>query len=162
LERNARHIQWAALEEDHRAENVGCASDVLFIVDKMPIRLNRIYAQVLKELEIKRRSLMFVHNRRHLAALCTMITGISIVFASILSAADTGACALLSPADIIKATNIMVGNGSAGAAVPGTLGKCTWVGSGDTKVIVTLTDAPHMELTIKAQQSTGADVPGLG
>ena len=105
---------------------------------------------------------MFVHNRRHLAALCMLITGISIVLASTLSAADTGACALLSPADIIKATNIMVGNGTAGAAVPGTLGKCTWAGSGDTKVIVTLTDAAHMELTVKAQQSTGADVPGLG
>lgn len=71
-------------------------------------------------------------------------------------------CALLSKADIAKATGLTVGNGQASPPIPGTLGKCTW-NSGATRVIVTLTDARHMEITIQAQtQSGGSPVQGLG
>jgi hypothetical protein len=79
------------------------------------------------------------------------------------AAPASDACALLTPADIGKATGLKVGNGTAGQPVPGVLGRCTWLGSGDTKVIVTLADARHMETTIAAQQQGGGtEVPGLG
>jgi hypothetical protein len=75
----------------------------------------------------------------------------------------SGACALLTPADIAKATGLKVGDGAAGRPIPGVLGRCTWAGSGNTKVIVTLADAQHMQMTIAAQQQTGGTaVPGLG
>jgi hypothetical protein len=100
---------------------------------------------------------------RRFAVCCIAIAGMGTVMAWNVSAADSGACALLSTADIAKATGLTVGNGTAGPPIPGTLGKCTWVTSGNTRVIVTLADAPHMELTIKAQQqSGGTEVPGLG
>ena len=73
------------------------------------------------------------------------------------------ACALLSPADIAKATTLKVGNGSLGKPIPGVLGRCTWTGDGDTKVIVTLGDAQHIGLTVSAvEQSGGEQLPGLG
>lgn len=79
------------------------------------------------------------------------------------SPANSPACALLTPADIAKATGLKVGKGTAGAPIPGVLGRCTWLGSGNTKVIVTLADARHMQLTVAAQeQSGGTAVPGLG
>ncbi len=88
------------------------------------------------------------------------------VLPSIVSAeqqgSSQGACALLSPAEIAMATGVMVGTGTAGPAVPGTLGRCTWPGSGDTKVIVTLADAQHMQTTVAAQERTGTDIPGIG
>jgi hypothetical protein len=101
---------------------------------------------------------------RRFTACCVVIVGMGTVFMSWNScAADNGACALLTIADIAKATGLKVGDGTTEAPIPGTLGKCTWVGSSDTKVIVTLADAQHMELTIKAQQQAGGtDVPGLG
>lgn len=96
----------------------------------------------------------------------------SISYAADLASADTAAasqalasdaCALLTPAEIEKATGLKVGNGAAGPPIPGVLGKCTWTGGANTKVIVTLADARHMELTITAQQQTGGtQVPGLG
>ena len=71
-------------------------------------------------------------------------------------------CALLSKADIAKATALTVGTGESSPPIPGTLGKCTWT-AGATRVIVTLTDARHMDITIKAQtQSGGSPVQGLG
>jgi len=77
--------------------------------------------------------------------------------------ANGAACTLLTPADIAKATGLKVGKGTAGAPIPGVLGRCTWLGSGNTKVIVTLADAQHMQLTVAAQeQSGGTAVPGLG
>ena len=72
------------------------------------------------------------------------------------------ACTLLTPADIAKATGLKVDNGTAGPPIPGVLGKCTWTGSGN-RVIVTLSDAQHMQITIEAtEKSGGTDVPGLG
>lgn len=91
----------------------------------------------------------------------TVATGTAVT--SSLLAATTGACGLLSPADITKATGLTVGTGMAGTAIPGTLGRCTWTGTGNTKVIVTLADAQHMQLTVAAQeQSGGTKVSGLG
>ncbi|MHB8755385.1 MAG: hypothetical protein ACYC92_10590 [Candidatus Acidiferrales bacterium] len=79
------------------------------------------------------------------------------------SPANSAACALLTPADIAKATGIKVGNGTAGASIPGVLGRCTWLGGGNTKMIVTLADARHMQITVAAQEhSGGTAVPGLG
>ena len=73
------------------------------------------------------------------------------------------ACALLTPALITKATGIKVGAGTPGKPIPGVLGRCTWLGSGATKVIVTLADAKHMQLTVQAEeQSGGSDISGIG
>lgn len=79
------------------------------------------------------------------------------------SPSGSAACTLLTPADIAKATGIKVGNGTVGAPIPGVLGRCTWLGSGNTKVTVMLADARHMQLTVAAQeQSGGTAVSGLG
>jgi len=100
---------------------------------------------------------------RLLAVFGVMVTGISVVGASILHAAGTSdACKLLMTSEILKATGLTVGDGTAGRPIPGVLGRCTWVGSGNTKVIVTLTDAQHMETTIAVQQKEGTSVPGVG
>lgn len=73
------------------------------------------------------------------------------------------ACALLSPADIAKAISWNVGAGTAGPPIPGVLGKCTWATSDNARVIVTLTDARHADITLNAQTSAGAKpVAGLG
>jgi hypothetical protein len=78
-------------------------------------------------------------------------------------AALDDACALLSPADIAKATTLKVGNGTAGKSIPGVLGRCTWTGDGNTKVTVILGDAQHMGLTVAATEKNGGEsVPGLG
>jgi hypothetical protein len=77
--------------------------------------------------------------------------------------AANDACALLTPADIAKATGIKVGSGIAGNPVPGVLGRCTWTGEGDTKVIVTLGDAQHIGATVAASERAGGEsVPGVG
>jgi hypothetical protein len=70
------------------------------------------------------------------------------------------ACSLLTPADIAKSTGLNVANGTAGQVVPGTLGKCTWTGAGDTKVIVTLADAQHMQITLAVQLQGGGTAVG--
>jgi len=95
-----------------------------------------------------------------------LISAVSLVTPALGSGSQGGstqsACGLLSPADIAKATGLVVGNGTAGPAIPGTLGKCTWTAGGNTRVIVTLADAQHMQLTIAAERQQGTDVPGLG
>lgn len=79
------------------------------------------------------------------------------------SAAASDACALLSAADIAKATGLTVGPGSAGRPIPGVLGRCTWTGEGRARVIVTLADARHIEITVSAQEHTGGvPVSGVG
>lgn len=73
------------------------------------------------------------------------------------------ACSLLTSADIAKATNIKVGSGTAGKPIPGVLGRCTWTGVGNAKVILTLGDAQHIGLSIRAAEQTGGEsVAGLG
>lgn len=72
-------------------------------------------------------------------------------------------CAVLSKAEIAKATGLTVGDGVVGPAIPGVLGKCTWTTAGHTRVILTLADARHMQLTVDAQKQTGGTViPGIG
>jgi hypothetical protein len=79
------------------------------------------------------------------------------------SAPAADACALLTSADIAKTTGLKVGDGTAGPVIPGVLGRCTWIGGGDTKVIVTLTDTQHMQTTLSAQlQAGGNSVSGVG
>lgn len=100
---------------------------------------------------------------RRLIAFILAIAGIVTAATTSSLAATAGACSLLSPADILKATGQKVGDGVAAAPVPGTLGKCTWTGSGNTKIIVTLADAQHTQRTIAAQEQTGGtNVSGLG
>jgi hypothetical protein len=73
------------------------------------------------------------------------------------------ACALLTPDDIAKAANVKVGTGEAGQPIPGVIGRCTWSGTGGTKVIVTLTATSHMETTIAAEMASGGKaVSGIG
>jgi hypothetical protein len=67
------------------------------------------------------------------------------------SGSHSGACEVATPAEIAKATGLTVGDGTAGPPIPGVIGKCTWSGSGDMKVIVTLADAQHMQLTVASQ-----------
>jgi len=81
-----------------------------------------------------------------------------LISAAALGASGLDACAILSAAEITKVTNIAVGNGAAGAAIPGVLGRCTWTGPGDTKVVLTLADAPHMQMTVAVQERAGATV----
>jgi len=57
----------------------------------------------------------------------------------------------------------MVADATPGKPVAGVLGRCTWDGPGNRRVILTLVDAQHMGLTLKAQQQTGGeDIKGLG
>lgn len=73
------------------------------------------------------------------------------------------ACALISAADIAKATSIKVGSGTAGKPIPGVLGRCTWTGAGNIKVILTLGDAQHIGIVVRAAEQTGGEsVAGLG
>ena len=90
-----------------------------------------------------------------------VLLGAYAVHSTPVEAAD-GACGMLTQADILKAAGLKVSDGVAGAAIPGTLGRCTWT-AGTDRVIVTLADAPHMQRTIAAEeQSGGTSVAGLG
>lgn len=94
-------------------------------------------------------------------AVALVLLGAHAVQSSPVPATD-GACGMLTQADILKATQLNVSDGVAGAPIPGTLGRCTWT-AGTNKVIVTLADAQHMQRTVAAQeQSEGTSVPGLG
>jgi len=78
-------------------------------------------------------------------------------------AAPADACGLLSQADIAKATGLSVGAGELGKPIPGVLSRCTWAGSASNKVIVTIADTAHMQLTMQAQQqSGGSSISNLG
>src|SRR5215813_1481756 len=73
------------------------------------------------------------------------------------------ACALLTKAEIQKETGLMVADATPGKPVAGVLGRCTWDGPDNWRVTLTLVDAQHMGLTLKAQQQTGGeDIKGLG
>jgi hypothetical protein len=80
----------------------------------------------------------------------------------ILTRADD-ACGLLTPALIAKATSLVVGDPTPGKPIPGVLARCTWQGSNSTRVIITLADAKHMDITVRAtEKSGGDDVTGIG
>jgi hypothetical protein len=106
-------------------------------------------------------SLMIRRTIRSLA----ISLAVSAVFgqSSVLLAADNDACSLLTKADIQKETGLNVADATPGKPVPGVLGRCTWEGPRNSRVIVTLADAQHMGLTVKAEQETGGeDIKGLG
>lgn len=104
---------------------------------------------------------MHRHLLYYLAVCAVIIMGITTVRPAL--AGSTDACALLTPTAIANATGLKVANGTAGPLIPGTLGRCTWLGNGNTKVIVTLTDSQHMQNTMSAQKKAGGvDIPGLG
>jgi hypothetical protein len=80
----------------------------------------------------------------------------------ILTRADD-ACGLLTPALIAKATSLVVGDPTPGKPIPGVLARCTWQGSNSTRVIITLADAKHMDITVRATEKSGGDaVTGIG
>jgi hypothetical protein len=73
------------------------------------------------------------------------------------------ACALLTPALIAKTTTLAVGDPTPGKPIPGVLARCTWEGANSTRVIVTLADAKHMDITVGAtEKSGGEDITGIG
>jgi hypothetical protein len=73
------------------------------------------------------------------------------------------ACALLTPALIAKTTTLAVGDPTPGKPIPGVLARCTWEGANSTRVIVTLADAKHMDITVRAtEKSGGEDITGIG
>ncbi len=77
------------------------------------------------------------------------------------TASGSGACTLLSPADIQAATGLSVAAGK-GATV-GDATNCTWKGSARTQVIVTLGSAQSIGLALTAAEQSGAtDVAGIG
>ncbi len=73
------------------------------------------------------------------------------------------ACALLTPALIAKTTTLVVGDPTPGKPIPGVLARCTWEAPNSTRVIVTLADAKHMDITVRAtEKSGGEDITGIG
>jgi hypothetical protein len=72
-------------------------------------------------------------------------------------------CSLLTRAQIAKATGIQVAKGEKGAPIPGAIGSCWWVASDGTRIVVTIADASHMQVTMQSQVQAGAaKLPGLG
>ena len=78
-------------------------------------------------------------------------------------AAAANACSLLSRASIARATGLHVGRGKEGPALSGALSDCTWLGPDGTRIVVTVADAAHMEVTLaSALQSGATELPGIG
>jgi hypothetical protein len=76
---------------------------------------------------------------------------------------NANACSLLSRAAIAKATGLQVANGKPGPPISGSLSNCTWQGSNGTKIILTLADTSHMQVTMQSQLQSGAtQLPGIG
>ncbi len=71
-------------------------------------------------------------------------------------------CAVVSKAEIAKATGLTVGDGVVGQPLPGVLGRCTWTTAAHSRVILTLADAHHMQLTVDVQKTDGTVIPGIG
>jgi hypothetical protein len=96
----------------------------------------------------------------HFVVLCAILAG-SVTTAFGDSSPD--ACNLIGVGEITKATGLTVGNGKPGTPIPGVLGRCTWQGSGSTRIVLTLADTQHMQRTIEAQQASGGSPEtGLG
>jgi len=76
---------------------------------------------------------------------------------------NANACSLLSRAAIAKATGLQVAKGNPGPPISGSLSNCTWQGSNGTKIILTLADTSHMQVTMQSQLQSGAtQLPGIG
>lgn len=75
----------------------------------------------------------------------------------------TDACGLLSRAAIAKAAGLRVTRGKAGPPIAGSLSNCTWLGPKGVKIVVTVADAAHMQVTMQSQiQSGAAQISGIG
>jgi hypothetical protein len=73
------------------------------------------------------------------------------------------ACSLLSRAAIAQATGLHVARGQQGPALAGSLSDCTWVAQDGTRIVVTLADAAHMQVTLQSQLQSGAtQYQGIG
>jgi hypothetical protein len=73
------------------------------------------------------------------------------------------ACGLLSRAAIANATGLRVARGKAGPSIAGSLSNCTWLGPNGMKIVVTVADATHMQITMQSQlQSGAAQIHGIG
>ena len=71
--------------------------------------------------------------------------------------------ALLSPEEIGKATGMAVGEGEKGPKFAGARRSCVWQGSDGSKIIVLLTDAEPMQMTMESMAQTGGALyDGLG
>jgi hypothetical protein len=95
---------------------------------------------------------------------CIILIAILLAFAVAASAqANTNACTLLSRAAIVKATGLQVAKGKPGLPIAGSLSNCAWQGSNGTRIIVTLAEASHMQVTMQSQLQSGAtQLPGIG
>ncbi len=73
------------------------------------------------------------------------------------------ACKLLSRAQIAKATGLHVAKGKEGPPMAGATGNCWWVAGDGTKIVVTVADASHMQVTMQSQVQAGAEeLKGIG
>jgi hypothetical protein len=73
------------------------------------------------------------------------------------------ACSLLSRGIIARATGLHVARGKEGPPIAGALSDCTWVAADGTKIVVTVADAEHMQVTLQSQLQSGASqYPGIG
>ncbi len=98
---------------------------------------------------------------RHVLPCLALLAGLAV--AQFARGADAPPCGLLSNGEIAKAIGLTVGNGVVGAPIPGILGKCTWTTAAHTRVILTLADAQHMQLTVDVQKRNGGTaIPGIG
>jgi hypothetical protein len=73
------------------------------------------------------------------------------------------ACSLLSRSEIARATGLHVARGKDGPPIAGALSDCTWMAPDGTKIVVTVADAAHMQVTLQSQLQSGASqYPGIG
>ena len=73
------------------------------------------------------------------------------------------ACSLLSRASIAEATGLHVARGRQGPPLSGALSDCSWLSPDGTRIVVTVADAAHMQVTLaSALQSGATEFPGIG
>lgn len=72
-------------------------------------------------------------------------------------------CSLLTTSQIVDSTGLQVAEGQKGLPIPGAIGSCWWQASDGSRIVVTVADTPHMEVTMQSQVQAGADeLPELG
>jgi hypothetical protein len=99
----------------------------------------------------------------HFVSKFVIAPAVVIVFSMQAHAQGGNACALLSRTQITKATGLHVTKGKQGPPMAGAIGNCWWETSDGTKIVVTLADTSHMQVTMQSQtQSGAAAIDGLG
>ena len=92
-----------------------------------------------------------------------LVLAAGVLEASSAVAAPASACSLLSRAAIARATGLHVDRGREGPSLAGSLSDCTWVGADGTRIVVTLADSAHMQVTLDSEIQSGAtEYPGIG